>query len=997
MESFAVIRAALGRVRRRLVAQSAVEAALYVAAVAAVAAVAIPVAARAVSLPRAPSIAGALLGVGLIGIVAAIARHWIRARRWRPDDRVARYLGGSDLLSSVELEGADPRAFSTELVQALAAKTAADLASLDVGRAVPVDRLRPAAITAGICAGVALLAVAAGPDAIADGWRRAVHGADSDRFAGAHTSDVPVVGDIEITMEYPGYTGRPSITLPASSGDFRTMPGATVFIETRALMPTESAKLIFDGADPDTAIALMVDGDALSTAFIVTEASAYRFFVQPESGPPLVEAAPHAIEIEPDEAPKLELYAPADELDVEGRKRIELAYTAEDDYGLTEIALVWDAGAGTKPGRKVVLGSVDQRRAAQGQRRAAQGHRRAAQGRLLWDLAEVDLRPGARVEYYLEATDNDDVLGPNLTRSKSYYLRVFSPRERHEQLIDRQEQLFERMVKVLGARLVVNETDQQTHQLINKEAHGVVVDLGGVIAALEDDDVAGRDLLTALRDMRKRLDKLARAEAKLLASKKWAARVAASDKRNVAEVEDDVLLLADWVGRQRMENVLALVDEIAERRERIAALMEEYERTGDEALLAEIDRELRALEQQLAELAQKQQGLPQDVLDQFVNLEAMQGPESMDCIGEVRRLLKLGDAVAAQQKLAECSQQLDDNKAKLEEQLAELRGERFAEEQRKLDELTGELADLIADENETAKRADEIMQRYADTAAEMLADKAKDTRAKARKIIKRLRKRIDKVPERGLTPFSKEELPVVSERLEDVQKMLDDGDLAEALAMARQAQDGLDTVEAELGADLDTGEPWSDRTGDAYNQVARAVPIARELVEELEKATPRPQDIMDRDDRRALRRLQKRQRAIRQRTDKLGERAQKLQDGGELPGGSGEAMAKGLGEASGHMERAEGRMKAGDPPGARNSARDAANALERARKESREQARPQGGRGSRGVRDEPVRIPGADEYRAPEEFREEILEAMKKDAPSGFAEQVQRYYEELIK
>jgi hypothetical protein len=49
------------------------------------------------------------------------------------------------------------------------------------------------------------------------------------------------------------------------------------------------------------------------------------------------------------------------------------------------------------------------------------------------------------------------------------------------------------------------------------------------------------------------------------------------------------------------------------------------------------------------------------------------------------------------------------------------------------------------------------------------------------------------------------------------------------------------------------------------------------------------------------------------------------------------------------------------------------------------------------VRDEPVRIPGADEYRAPEEFREEILEAMKKDAPSGFAEQVQRYYEELIK
>lgn len=44
-----------------------------------------------------------------------------------------------------------------------------------------------------------------------------------------------------------------------------------------------------------------------------------------------------------------------------------------------------------------------------------------------------------------------------------------------------------------------------------------------------------------------------------------------------------------------------------------------------------------------------------------------------------------------------------------------------------------------------------------------------------------------------------------------------------------------------------------------------------------------------------------------------------------------------------------------------------------------------------------VRIPGADEYRAPEKFREDILEAMKQRAPQGFDDQVRRYYEELIK
>ena len=40
---------------------------------------------------------------------------------------------------------------------------------------------------------------------------------------------------------------------------------------------------------------------------------------------------------------------------------------------------------------------------------------------------------------------------------------------------------------------------------------------------------------------------------------------------------------------------------------------------------------------------------------------------------------------------------------------------------------------------------------------------------------------------------------------------------------------------------------------------------------------------------------------------------------------------------------------------------------------------------------EPIRIPGAEDYRAPEALREQILDAMQEGlAPSDFAEQVQR-------
>jgi hypothetical protein len=43
-----------------------------------------------------------------------------------------------------------------------------------------------------------------------------------------------------------------------------------------------------------------------------------------------------------------------------------------------------------------------------------------------------------------------------------------------------------------------------------------------------------------------------------------------------------------------------------------------------------------------------------------------------------------------------------------------------------------------------------------------------------------------------------------------------------------------------------------------------------------------------------------------------------------------------------------------------------------------------------------VKIPGADEYRAPKEFRQDILDAAKREPPPEYREQVKHYYEELI-
>jgi hypothetical protein len=59
--------------------------------------------------------------------------------------------------------------------------------------------------------------------------------------------------------------------------------------------------------------------------------------------------------------------------------------------------------------------------------------------------------------------------------------------------------------------------------------------------------------------------------------------------------------------------------------------------------------------------------------------------------------------------------------------------------------------------------------------------------------------------------------------------------------------------------------------------------------------------------------------------------------------------------------------------------------------------RPERRNGSGRNRREPIRIPGADESRAPREWRQELMDAMREKAPERYNDEVRKYYEELVK
>ena len=231
------------------------------------------------------------------------------------------------------------------------------------------------------------------------------------------------------------------------------------------------------------------------------------------------------------------------------------------------------------------------------------------------------------------------------------------------------------------------------------------------------------------------------------------------------------------------------------------------------------------------------------------------------------------------------------------------------------------------------------------------------------------------INEAGLTPFAKEELDIVERRLGDVEHMVGDGDLAEALGMARQAKPSLDTIAGELEAALndDPKSKWADATQDALDGVARVA--GREGADRRAAgavAAPRSDHVG--------RRPARARSAAPPPGDEQGahEEARRSHEAARRRAARRHAaeLGKKLGTAIDQMGMADDRMKGRDPVG-RARGRPAPPPT-RSRRRAIARAAPRARRRQSSVNDEPIRIPGADEYRAPEQFREELLEAMKK-------------------
>jgi hypothetical protein len=973
----------------------------------------------------------------------------------------------SDLLSSVQLTRERPQIaatgrYSLALVDAHVETTAAQARTLDLARAIPDRWARYgglALLGVAVLHGVALLW---GGGAFVKAYGRIL--SPEGRGAAAAAAD-PITGDIELTYHYPAYMRREPKTLSGTGGEIRAPKGTEVVLRTRADRDVKAAEIAIEysaslapgpaeppprpgraedparaekGGRPPAAgpkgargppvkrFSLAVQNlRDLSGRLVVEDGGSYRFRFLDGRGKLLAEGPPLPIAIEPDAPPEARITHPDRDIEVDSGAIVRVDWQAEDDVGLSEVALVVKPPDGAE--RRRVLAKPDAARRDGG-------------------TADLDLRPeklseGDRLLYWIEATDGDVVSGPKKGVSETHTVKIYSEAEHRREALEKAKQVFEEMVTLLADRLdalgrgglerldqllVAQQLDGRTRSLHER--------MRETARELRRDRAGPREVATALDNVAGQLRAAEQRVTVVRGSVAQAYRIRSSPDRSLVgtmkiadanldtQLENGILYLEKLLDKQRAEDLVRLAKDLAAKRRDLADLMAKFKAApteeGKRELLARISRMKDRVKELLSRMAEMSRGFN----DEHMNEEALAELERSQDLGAqlegVEKMLAKGDVEGAMRELDKMASQMDRMLAGLERN-AGLPDEKAQELMRQMLAFKKDLEDVKAEQEKTAGETDKLRQKYREALRQRLKD-AEQRVQRLQKLAEEARKDVD-ASQPGVTYRAEPEFETARDSLEDLQRALGMKELGSAFDSAQRAAPAVERLSRFLEEDVALSQQSPaftrrepQKVKEAQRSASRAVPKVRQIRDELTQMFPDPRSMMGAQDQQRMEGLTKRQSELERRAGDLQRKLQELMQ--QAPVFPPDAQMQ-LGEGRGHMGQAASELAQKNPQrghGQQELALDALSRFQKGLDEAAKRGQQRGGGGmgfpfpfgeqgggeegdGRDPSHEKVSIPGAEAYKVPEEFRKDLLDAMKQGAPERYRGEVQRYYEELVK
>jgi hypothetical protein len=487
------------------------------------------------------------------------------------------------------------------------------------------------------------------------------------------------------------------------------------------------------------------------------------------------------------------------------------------------------------------------------------------------------------------------------------------------------------------------------------------------------------------------------------------------------ELERGVLYLEQLLDKRRAEDLVKMAKDLASSRRDLADMLDKFRRAPTEEarreLTARIARMKERMNDLLRRMAEQAKGLSDEHMNQDALAELAKSKDVAGGLDAVEEALARGDVEAAMKALDAMGSKMDEMLAGLE-RTAGMPSEKNRELVKELREFKKELDAVRADQKRLGDETEKVREAWRQRMAERMKEAEKGVEK-----LQRLAKEAGeaaRAAEKGAPRRAQPDLEFTREMLETLERALAARDLPAALEASRQAVGPASRTAMTLEEEAQLAERYkaqgradADQLRESQRQAASALQKADAIRRELEGLLPDPSQLLSKEERGRLGLQGQKQAGIEQRLGGLQSKLQGLQEKAPI---FPPTAAGALGEARGHMGQASGELRGNNVQRGRAEQSAALEGLDRFAKGLEQMARgggagggepfplPFGGEGlgsEWGDGNEPspekVEIPGAEAWRAPAEFRKELLDAMKQGTPERYEGEVKRYYEELVK
>ena len=489
------------------------------------------------------------------------------------------------------------------------------------------------------------------------------------------------IENINLIFNFPAYTELESMTIQNSDGKVQVLPGTEVIIKGKTDSPISGAELLINGNNEF--IMSEEDGGYFSGQFIAREEGYYQFRLRPQDGNKVLLPKQYPVTLNQDNPPRIKIFLANPKPLYFMTDKVQFFYESFDDFGVQSIELVTTINGEIK--RKNI--------------KSAKNTPKELKGQFKWDLGTAGYKPGDKIQYYLEARDNDNITGPNVGQSEIFTFELFDEQKKRQDLLTMQDELLEKMIDLLAENLVIkmasfDESPQgrihlkkvlssNADQLINIISIAKTIrDQASTVESFPKTYITLLDnIISGFRKIRTRqinvMDQISSNIIKTSTIGLSFPPIEEMKSNLISRLETNILFLIKIITRERMNQVKTMDDDIAELTESLRDAFDkatDKESPLDEALIkSTIDKIKETLQKIMDQLSRQNQAMPDEFLNpnslENINIDSLSADlEKMkDLInkGKVDEAKKLMEEMT--EELNALSRQLDDAAGQMED------------------------------------------------------------------------------------------------------------------------------------------------------------------------------------------------------------------------------------------------------------------------------------------------------------------------------------------